>query len=164
VSSVTNGPNIFAKTRLSPGQWRAVAERRFGDAECLLDSEDSERANGAIYMAGFVVECLLKALLVERHPNLGKPLDPAKLSSSDREVFEALYSHDLDDMLGFLPEFEKKLSGIKTTSGQDAWKALNDICEEWAVFIRYSPSFAKMDNARRYLETVREVKKWLKEL
>jgi hypothetical protein len=161
---MTHGPNIFAKVRLSPGQWRAVAEKRFGDAECLLKSEDNERANGVIYMAGFAVECLLKALLVERHPNLGKPVDPAKLSRSDREVFEALYSHELDDMLGFLPELEKKLDGIKTDSGRSAWTALNDICEEWAVFIRYSPSAAKVDQAKMYLDTVKEVKKWLKAL
>lgn len=157
-------PDIFAKPRLKPGQWRAVAERRFGDAKCLLNSGDAERANGAIYMAGFVIECLLKALLIERHPNLSKPVDPAKLSKSDREVFDALNGHELDDMLGFLPELEKKLSAVSTPSGQPAWRALNDICEEWRVYVRYSPMPAKLKQARTYLDTVEEVKKWLKEL
>jgi len=161
---MAGSPNIFAKTRLRPGQWRAVAERRYGDARCLLESGDAERANGAIYMAGFAVECLMKALLVERHPNLSRPLDPATLSSSDREVFEALYRHELDDMLGFLPELEKKLSAISIRSGQPAWRALNDLCEEWTVYVRYSPANAKLDRARIYLDTVEEVKKWLKEL
>src|SRR3954453_4501817 len=113
---MAGSPNIFAKTRLRPGQWRAVAERRYGDARCLLESGDAERANGAIYMAGFAVECLMKALLVERHPNISRPLDPATLSSSDREVFEALFRDELDDMLGFLPELEKKLSAISIRS------------------------------------------------
>jgi hypothetical protein len=54
--------NIFAKLRLTPGQWRAVAERRFGDARYLVESGNAERATGGIYMAGFVIECLLKAL------------------------------------------------------------------------------------------------------
>src|SRR5436309_292518 len=103
-------PDIFSKLRLTPGQLRAVSERRFGDARCLLASKKPERANGAIYMAGFVIECLLKAILLERHPNLQKPLDPAKLSVSDREVFGLLYRHELDEMLAFLPELEKKLS------------------------------------------------------
>lgn len=156
--------DIFTKLRLTPGQLRAVAERRFADACCLRDSGQQERANGAIYMAGFVIECLLKSLLLERHPNLRRPVDPAKLSESDREVHFLLYSHELDDMLGFLPELERKLSGVKTKSGQSAWKQFNAICEEWTVYARYSPANAKLEDARQYLETVEEVKKWLKEL
>lgn len=122
--------DIFAKLRLTPGQWRAVAERRFGDARYLLDSGNAERATGGMYMAGFVIECLLKALLLERHPNLGKPVDPAKLSKSDREVHQLLFSHELDDMLGFLPELEKKLACVKTKSGDSVWRAFNTICEQ----------------------------------
>jgi hypothetical protein len=33
----------------------------FGDAAALRDTKKNERANGAMYLAGFVVECLLKA-------------------------------------------------------------------------------------------------------
>jgi hypothetical protein len=156
-------PDIFRKLRLRPGQWRAVAERRFGDARCLLESGDVERATGAIYMAGFVVECLLKALLLERHPNLQTPVDPAKLSASDREVLGLLYSHELDLMLEYLPELEKKLAGVSITHGRSAWRALNDMCEEWTVYARYSPSTAKYERAREFVATVEEVKKWLKE-
>jgi hypothetical protein len=157
-------PDIFTKLRLTPGQLRAVAEKRFGDARCLLETRKQERANGAMYMAGFVVECLLKALLLERHPNLQKPVDPARLSKSDREVHELLYKHELDDMLGFLPELEKKLSTVTTKSGLNAWQELRTICEEWTVYARYSPASAKLDRASNYLETVEEVKKWLRQL
>jgi hypothetical protein len=156
--------DIFSKLRLTPGQLRSVSERRFGDALCLLESNKVERATGAIYMAGFVIECLLKAILLDRHPNLQKRVDPAKLSASDREVLGLLYSHDLDDMLAFLPEIEKKLSTIKLKSGRDAWREFRTICEEWTVYARYSPASAKLDRAKAFLETVEEVKKWLKEL
>jgi hypothetical protein len=161
---MAEAPDIFAKLRLTPGQLRSVAERRFGDAQCLLDSRKQERANGAMYMAGFVIECLLKALLLERHPNLKRPVDPARLSGSDREVLGLLYSHELDDMIGFLPELERKLSIISTKSGLNAWHQFRTICEEWTVYARYSPKSAKLDRAGEYLETVEEVKKWLKEL
>ncbi|MGB7161227.1 MAG: hypothetical protein WBD40_24420 [Tepidisphaeraceae bacterium] len=161
---MANPSDIFTKLRLTPGQWRAVAERRFGDASYLIDSGNAERATGGIYMAGFVIECLLKALLLERHPNLAKPVDPAKLSESDRSVHSLLYSHELDDMLGFLPEIEKKLGGVKTKSGDSAWRTFSTICEEWAVYARYSPRIAKLDRARQFIETIEEVKKWLKEL
>jgi hypothetical protein len=83
-----------------------------------VESGDQQRANGAIYMLGFVIECHLKALLLERHPNLSGAVDPARLSKSDKEVFGLLYSHELDDMLGFLPEIEKKLSGLTLVSGK----------------------------------------------
>jgi hypothetical protein len=156
--------NIFRKTRLSPSQLRSVAERRFADAKCLLDSGKQERANGAIYMAGFVIECLLKALLLERHQNLQGKVNPATLSKSDKEVFDLLYSHDLDDMVGFLPEIETKLSGVRTESGRSAWQEFNVICEEWTVYARYSTQSAKLERAAEYLDTVEEAKKWLKEL
>lgn len=146
---MANAPNIFAKARLKPNQLRSVAERRFADARCLLDSGDLQRVNGAIYMAGFVIECLLKALLLERHPNLVRPLDPSKLSSSDREVFQLLYSHELDEMRDFLPEIERKLADLKTQSGQSVWTAFCDICEEWTVHARYSSKQAKREQGER---------------
>lgn len=155
---------IFAKRRLTPGQLRAVAERRYGDAQCLLDSGKQERANGAIYMAGFVLECLLKALLLERHPGLANPVDATTLSATDREVLTLLFSHDLEAMYLLLPEVQRKLLGIKTESGRSAWIEFAAICEEWTVYARYAPISAKLDRAASYLETVKEVKKWLKEL
>ena len=115
-------------------------------------------------MAGFVIEFHFKALLLERHRNLQSPVDPANLSSSDREVRRLLYSHALDEMLEFLPEVEKKLSGIKTASGRSAWTGLQSICEEWTVYARYATATTGKDRSRDYLDTVEEVKKWLKRL
>lgn len=111
-----------------------------------------------MYMGGFVVECLLKALLLERHPNLQHSVDPARLSSADREVHELLFSHELDLMLDFLPEVEKKLRALSI------WKKFRDVCEEWTVYARYSPKRAKIGEARGFLRTIREVKRWLREL
>jgi len=157
-------PTIHAKVRLTPNQFREVSERRLGDAECLVKSGDAHRANGAIYMAGFVIECLLKALLLERRRNLQVPVDPATLSSSDKDVFELLYSHKLEDMMGFLPEVESKLSALPIQSGLSPWAKFCAICEEWTVYARYSPKMATLDRARDYVDTIKEVKKWLREL
>ena len=115
-------------------------------------------------MAGFVIECLLKALLLERHPNLQAPVDPATLSPSDKDVLDSLYSHDLDDMLGFLPELENKLSRMKLASRASAWNEFRSLCEQWTVHARYSSAFAKAEYARWYVYTVKEIKKWLREL
>ncbi len=151
----------FRRRRLEPGQWRWVAESRYGDAKCLLDSGDPARANGAIYMAGFVIECLLKALLIERHPNLHRVADQGQLSKSDREIAGLLSSHDLVRMIGFLPEIAAKLDGVRTAAGRSAWRVFMGICAEWTVHARYAPKSAGMDRAGEYLDGVKEVKKWL---
>jgi len=62
--------NIFLKQRLTIGQLRAVADRRYGDAVTLVETGDNARANGAQYLAGIVIEILLKGQLLRLHPNL----------------------------------------------------------------------------------------------
>jgi hypothetical protein len=155
--------DIFAKRRLTPGQLRSVADRRYDDAMCLLESAENARATGAIYMGGFVIECLLKALLLERHPNLQQPVDPARLSKRDREVLEQLYGHELDVMLQFLPDVKRKLTRVADEQGRPLWRRFRGVCEEWTVYARYSTKLAAPDDAREFMGTVREVKEWLKE-
>jgi hypothetical protein len=156
--------NIFAKRRLTPNQLRAVAEMRSDDAKVLLECGQKARANGAMYLGGFVIECLLKALLLERHPNLMSPVDPAKLSKDDRDVLNMLYGHDLADMLDFLPEVRSKLVVANNSANQPIWQPFRDICEEWSVFARFATTHASLEDAKRFLATINEVKQWLKEL
>jgi len=156
--------SIFRKQRLTPGQLRAVAERRYNDAVCLLRSGENERANGAIYMGGFVLECLLKAILLERHRNLGQRVDPAKLSSPDREAYLLLYSHSLVEILEFLPEVQTKFRLRSTAKGTADWRRFKTVCEQWTVYARYSSRSASIGEARQFLATINEVKEWLKQL
>jgi len=149
---------------MTPGQLRAVAERRFADATCLLDSRNRERANGAMYMGGFVIECFLKALLLERFPNLKTRVSPATLSKRDQEILQLLYSHELDKMLEYLPELQKKLSHSNMQSGGgNVWRRFKEICAHWTIYARYSPRLESLDYAEQYLNTIREVKKWLRQ-
>ena len=117
-----------------------------------------------MYMGGFVIECLLKALLLERHPNLQAAVDPAGLSEPDREVHRLLYSHDLDEMLAFLPEVRPRLESVGGERGRSPWPAFRDVCAEWTVYARYSAIQAPISEARRFLGTVDEVKEWLRQL
>ena len=89
--------------------------------------------NGAMYMGGFVIECLLKALLLERHPNLQVAVNPATLSVPDREAHRLLYSHDLDEMLAFLPEVRVRLESIADSKGHSPWRAFHSVCAEWTI-------------------------------
>ncbi len=153
-------PTIFAERRATPGQLRAVSELRLGDARSLFDSRVNSRMNGAMYTGGFVIECLLKALLLERHRNLSGPVDLGKLSKPDREVHEMLYRHDLDDMLDFLPEIRTKLEKIKSTRGTTQWQDLFDVCSEWTIYARYSSKLANRRDAEQFLNTIEEIKEW----
>jgi hypothetical protein len=154
---------IFERPRkLTPGQLRAVADRRYDDAMCLLKSGENARMNGAMYMGGFVVECLLKAILLERHANLQRRVDPATLSETDHEAFVLLFGHALDEMLLFLPEVRKKLAFLRNADGKPLWPAFQVVCEQWTVYARYSPKHATAEDARQFLITVSEARKWLK--
>ena len=155
---------IFAKRRLTPRQLRAVAALRLDDARALLETGRNARSNGAMYMGGFVIECLLKALLLERHPNLQAAVDPAALSEPDREVHRLLYSHDLDEMLAFLPEVRTRLESVGDERGRSPWPAFRDVCAEWTIYARYSATQAPIAEAHRFLGTVDEVKEWLRQL
>ncbi len=155
---------IFTKRRLTPSQLRAIAALRMDDARWLLKSGHNARMNGAMYMGGFVIECLLKALLLERHPNLQVAVDPALLSAPDRDVHRLLYSHDLDEMLAFLPEVRVRLESVANAKGHSPWRSFNALCAEWSVHARYSTSQAAPAEARRFLNTIHEVKEWLRRL
>lgn len=152
--------DIFGRLRLTPGQLRSVADRRFDDAAYLLTAGDAARANGAMYLGGFVIECLLKASLLARHPNLGIARDPAILSATDRVVYAQLYSHELDQMLDSLAEVPLKLERHR----QGLARELAAVCAEWTVYARYSPRLATLQQAKDFLSVVREVRPVLREV
>ncbi len=52
-----------------------VAERRLADARFLQEEGRPEHQTGAVYLAGYAVECGLKALLLSRLPATGQPAD-----------------------------------------------------------------------------------------
>ncbi len=154
-------PDIFERVRLSPAQFRTVAERRFADAEYLRKSGNNERANGAIYLGGFLLECLLKARLLEEHPWLQAPLSP-EASADEQRLWSLCYrSHELDRILEHLPETRQRLRDLEVREGRGALRRLQSLCTQWTIQARYSPRSATMAEARKFLGTVKELKEWL---
>ena len=155
--------SIFDRQRLTPRQLQAVAERRFRDAMCLLDSEDNERMNGAIYLAGFAIECLLKAQLLLAHPWLQTAPSPAGRSREEQRIWNLCYrSHDLDLILRRLPRLRRKLEIAERRRHYGLLDMLESICSQWTIFARYSPKMASRSEARRTVRQVRDLKEWLK--
>jgi hypothetical protein len=94
-----------------------VAERRFGDADCLRKSGVNERANGAMYLAGLVIECLLKAKLMEASPWLQNAGSAEAGPRAERHRWSLCYrSHDLDEILAELPNVVARLSRLSRTA------------------------------------------------
>jgi hypothetical protein len=154
---------IFAKVQLRPSQLRTVAERRFGDAKCLLESGKNERANGAMYLAGFVIECLLKARLVEKYPWLRNAGSHAGLQDWQQPIWSLCYRrHDLDEILVHLPQVQNRLSNLDQHGAHRLVESLKFVCAEWSIFARYSPQSATLAEANKFLGRVQELKECLR--
>lgn len=152
--------SIFKKVRLRPNQLRTVADRRFDDAETLRRTGRNARANGAMYLGGFVIECLLKARLMERHPWLQSQGSAEGLLGQWRSLWSLCYrSHDLDEIFGCLPDLKERLGA---SGSPRLLRSLKAICAEWTVYARYSPHNATIEDARKFLDQIKVLRPWLK--
>lgn len=153
---------VFERQRLSAAQLRLVAQRRYDDADYLRCSGKNARANGVLYLGGFVIECLLKAKLVEQYPAVANERDPAKLAVADRELWNLLNrSHDLTDILNRLPDVRAKMLAVRHRGGGVAYARLQAICNEWTIFARYSTRTETMAFASAFLDNIKELRSWL---
>jgi hypothetical protein len=164
------GLRICEKCRLRPEQLRTVAARRFDDADALRRTGSNARANGAIYLGGFVVECLLKAKLLDEFPwlqNAGPERKPAgnahrQRSKEDNRLHSLCYRpHDLDEILAKLPGIKAKLSELEQQESNRLTQSLMSICAEWTIYARYCPHSAHIDDAREFLDKIEELRIWL---
>jgi hypothetical protein len=155
-------PNIFLKQRLTAGQLRAVADRRFDDAQALCDTQENARANGVQYLAGIAIEILLKAQLMDRYPAESK-LRSHEVTEPSRYIWSLIWrSHDLEEMLNHLPQLTAGVRKQGERAGLPYWEWLSGICGSWTIFARYSTLMTTMDTAKEMLDRVRHLKEVLK--
>jgi len=157
--------SIFKKMRLRPTQLRTVAQRRFDDAECLLQKGQNARANGAMYLAGFVIECLLKAKLLEKYQWLQIAGNTGNLTTDDRRLYDLCYRmHDLAAILDHLTELGEHLKNLNSFRYEKGrlYSMLKSVVGRWTIFARYSPQMAPMQEAGDFVRQIKEIKEWLK--
>jgi hypothetical protein len=117
-----------------------------------------------MYLGGFVIECLLKARLLEEHPWLQTPLSPNP-SPEEQRLWSLCYrSHDLNEILERLPGLTRELAEQDRREGQrtSRLEMLKRICTEWTIQARYSPRSETMAHANHFLDRIRELKACLK--
>jgi hypothetical protein len=115
-----------------------------------------------MYMAGFVLECLLKAALLTEHPWLETTGHPSGLTEDKRRLWNLCYrSHALDEILTQLPQINRRLEAYDQRGGQSVSRTFKEIASQWAVFARYSPQSSTIGEAAEFLRKIEEIRRCL---
>jgi hypothetical protein len=118
------------------------AKQRFEDAEFLLEAD---RTTGAIYLAGYSVECMMKALILCIVP----PNERSEMIAS----FRGARAHDYDWLRAKYfenggPSFPSAIS--KSFS----------MVNTWTTDLRYKAGTSKRGEAESFLRAAREIMDW----
>lgn len=118
-----------------------VAKQRYDDARFLL----GHRNTAAIYLAGYAVECILKALWLSRVP--------PRRRSKQVESFRGEKGHDLDWLK---VQYMRRGGEPFTPAISKAFGRVNG----WRTDLRYNPGTAKAKDAKAFLLAVEEILEW----
>ena len=114
-----------------------VANERLRDARVLLKQK---RYNGAVYLGGYVIECLLKAAIC------------VHLNCDNLPTIYRL--HDLVELLDH--------SGLLLPLRLDQKVSRSFlVVKDWGVAIRYYGRHFQSQEAERFLVAVKEVREWM---
>jgi hypothetical protein len=137
---------------------RKAAFKRLRDAVKLLDRRDhidwpdqkGLHSRGAMYLAGYAIECKLKAIAMEvfRCRNL-KELQ-RKWSVTEQDVF----THGLESIAMRLPVYHRFRKS-------DVWKDFAGQVNRWRPAWRYDPDDHQNKSAAAFIEAVQKVYNWL---
>jgi HEPN domain-containing protein len=128
----------------NPRAFRRAAVQRLEAARFLLDSE---AFLDAVYLAGYVVECALKALILERTP-------VSKRGEACRELTSGARAHNFDVLSGLL-----KVKGC--TIPDEIEECLASLADQWRTDLRYVGTFVPRREAERFIDQVRSVYEWM---
>lgn len=123
-------------------QYYQAARQRLDDAQFLMGGQ---RTTGAIYLAGYCVECMLKALLLS--------MTAGAKRRAALEAFRGSKAHDYDWLKAkyfksggqpFPPNIARSFSFVNT----------------WTVQIRYRAGSSKRVDAEAFLKNVDSIMSW----
>jgi hypothetical protein len=120
-----------------------AAHQRFEDAEILLERD---RLTGAFYLAGYGVECILKALI------LSSIDDPKRRTKVDRS-FKGRAGHDLAELLRLV--FKESGRSVPGSVSQSLTMIMT-----WTTDLRYEASLKSRKEAVAFRDAVAEVIRW----
>jgi len=132
-------------------QAKAVRQR-LADAEVLLAGE---RWRGAMYLAGYVVECALKHRLMGMHgcqrlSQLERTLQQRGLIGPGQSVF----THVLDTLM-------RATGRMGQLRADHEARSRFSVVNQWVPAWRYSPDVGTREKAARFVEAVRFMVHWI---
>ena len=110
-----------------------VADRRRGDASVLLQKK---RYDGALYLGGYVVECMLKAAICQW---IGEERLP-----------ERYMTHDLNWL-------REQAALMPPSRLHKQWEHVT----RWDVAVRYSSQPVSAESARQFINAMEVIRRWL---
>jgi HEPN domain-containing protein len=119
-----------------------VAYQRFEDGSLMLDKLD--RPKGAVYLTGYAVECILKALLLTTTSRNRR--------SDVLQSFRGTLGHDVlwlrsrlaEQGVAVPPAVAKELAYVGS----------------WSVDLRYEPGAGDREDAHRFIASTRSILDW----
>lgn len=123
--------------------YRRSAINRYGEASLLYEAG---RCTGAIYLAGYAVECMLKVMVLSTVPfHQQSEFAKSSFRGSDGHDFEILRS----------TYFSRRGAGFPS----DIAKRFT-LVSDWSTDLRYDPREAKNDEAAQFLAAVKGIINW----
>lgn len=129
-----------------------AAKHRREDAQVLLDAE---RWRGAMYMAGYAVECLLKTKLMRVFRK--RTLDALERELRRRGALSrgaSVFTHELEALL-------RLTRGWKRLQQDRPTRVSFSIVNQWVPAWRYSADLSAAREAQAFLEAVDDVLRWV---
>ena len=128
----------------SPKSYRRAATQRLDVANFLL--KNSKYYLDAVYLAGYAVECSLKALVLERTLK-------SKRAAVCEEISSGAKAHNLDFLKGIL---ERRGCSIPDKTRE----SLNVIKCEWKTNLRYVGALIPYEEAESFIKHVAWICQW----
>jgi HEPN domain-containing protein len=125
--------------------FRRVALQRFEEAQFLLVR--GHYSTAAVYMAGYAVECILKALILSN--------ETAAKHQATLQSFRGTKAHDFDWL-------KLELSRRKVSLPAFIARRLSDV-NTWTTALRYEPATIPVKIADNFLRAAEEILHWGKE-
>ena len=129
-----------------------AGKHRMDDARALLTAV---RWRGAMYMAGYSIECLLKTKLMRMYEcrhlrELQEELQRRGVLSAQTSIF----THQLEPLLRLAGGLER------LRQSEEHWRLFN-LVNRWVPAWRYTADLSNADDAADFLTAVNRISKWI---
>jgi hypothetical protein len=129
-------------TKQTPRRFYRVAYQRLEEAEVLFEAG---YCVGAVYLAGYAVECMLKTLILDSTPEKDHAAVEAEFRGQRAHQYEWLRDRYAATKAPSLPaEVGQSLAFVRT----------------WETALRYTPGLGDRRDAERFLAEARKILSW----